>query len=321
MRVESIALWLLLSTCIVHWGTVALLMRRVRETKKPLAWNLLGLAVSVLAMQQTYGLYLQFVELNPPMLILLKEMLGLVVAGLMLGGIVLLSPLLKILQRNRELLEMIDERNVIICNFHDRIARTLRQVQIAMEVGKPTNFIIEQVAEMSKMLQVFLGDLKAGVLLGNKFEITLKTLVDDLSKEGAFPIFVHVDPLIEDSISHDQGSELLHILREAIKNSVQYSQANKGKVSVTVSETQMVLEVSDNGTGFEFDLVGAQSHGLGNMAIRARHIGASLKINSQPNKGASILIELPRKEHSSSDRYSAWSSKTLSERAQKVPVG
>jgi len=321
MRVESIALWVLIGTCTVHWGTVTLLMRRVRETEKPLAWNLLGLAVSVLAMQQTYGLYLQFVELSPPMLNLLKEMLGLVVAGLMLGGIVLLSPLLKILQRNKELLEVIDERNVIICNFHDRIARTLRQVQIAMEVGKPTNFIIEQVAEMSKMLQVFLGDLKAGVILGNKFEIALKTLVDDLSKEGAFPISVHVDPLIEDSISHDQGSELLHILREAIKNSVQYSQANKGKVSVTVSETQMVFEVSDNGTGFQFDLVGAQSHGLGNMAIRASHIGASLKINSQPNKGTSILIELPRKEHSSSGRYSALSSQTLSERAQKVPVG
>ena len=86
-----------------------------------------------------------------------------------------------------------------------------------MEVGKPTNFIIEQVAEMSKMLQVFLEDLKAGVLLGNKFEVALKTLVEDLSQEGSFPFSVHVDPTIEDSISYDQGAELLHILREAIK--------------------------------------------------------------------------------------------------------
>jgi len=269
-------------------------------------------------MQQTYGLYLQFGDLTPPQLSVVKELLGLLVAGLMLAGIVMLSPILKILQRNKELLEVIEERKVIICNFHDRIARTLRQVQIAMEVGKPANYIIEQVEEMSKMLQVFLEDLKAGVLLGNKFEIALKTLVEDLSKEGAFPISVHVDPLIEDSISYDQGSELLHILREAIKNSVQYSQAKKGKVSVTVSETQMVLEVSDNGTGFEFDLVGAQSHGLGNMAMRARHIGASLKINSQANKGTTILIELPRHAHSSNATPA--SSEISVENAQKVPV-
>jgi len=319
MVVEPMTLWILIGTCLLHWFTVAVLIRRVRETEKPLAWNLLGLAVSVLAMQQTYGLYLQFVEPNPPMLSMLKELLGLLVAGLMLGGIVMLYPIMKILQRNKELREVIDERNIIICQFHDRIVRTMRQVQIAMEVGKPTNFIIEQVAEMSKMLQVFLEDLKAGVLLGNKFEVALKTLVEDLSQEGSFPFSVLVDPTIEDSISYDQGAELLHILREAIQNSVQYSQAKKGKVLVKVTETQILLEVSDNGKGFEFDLVGAQGHGLGNMAIRAKQIGARLKIQSQPNKGTSIVIELPRNDKSSNGTYSLSSSKPSAE-AQKVPV-
>ena len=145
------------------------------------------------------------------------------------------------------------------------------------------------------MLQVFLEDLKAGVLLGSKFEIALKTLVEDLSKEGAFPIYVQIDPAIEDSISYDQGAEALHILREAIQNCVQYSQAKKGNVTVSVSESQVTFEVSDNGKGFEFDLVGAQGHGLGKMALRAKEIGARLKVNGQPNKGTTIVIELPRK--------------------------
>ena len=319
MGVESIALWVLIGICVLHWSTVVVLIRRVRETDKPLAWNLLGLAVSVLAMQQSYGLYLQFSALNPPLLSVVTELLGLLVAGLMLAGVVTLSPLLKTIRRNKELLAVIDERTVIISNFHDRIARMLRQVQIAMEVGKPANFIIEQVAEMSKVLEVFLEDLKAGVLLGNSFEIALKTLVDAVSKDGGFPISVHVDPLIEDSISYDQSSELLHILREAIKNSVQYSRAKKGKVSVTVSDTQIVLEVFDNGIGFEIDLVGAQGHGLGNMAFRARHIGASLKVNSQVNNGTTILIELPRNDRIPTATSS--SAELSAETAQRVLVG
>ncbi len=295
MGSESMALWLLIGTCALHWGTILVVIWRVRETEKPLAWNLLGLAAGVLAIQQSYGLSLQFLAVSPPMLSGLKEVLSLVVAGLMLGGIVMLSPMLNILKRNKELVDVIDERNVIMCQFHDRIVRTLRQVQIAMEVGKPINFIIGQVAEMSKMLHVFLEDLKAGVLLGSKFEIALRTLVEDLSKEGAFPVLVQFDPVIEDSISFDQGSELLHILREAILNSLQYSQAKKGKVSGKVTESEILLEVSDNGIGFEFDLVGAEGHGLGKMALRARKIGARLKVHSQPNKGTSILIELPLK--------------------------
>ena len=321
MGAEPIALWVLIGTCFLHWATVAVLIRRVRETEKPLAWNLLGLAVSVLAMQQSYGLYLQYIEWNPLQLSLLQEMLGLLVAGLMLGGIVMLAPILKILQRNKELMEVIDERNVIICQFHDRIARTLRQVQIAMEVGKPANYIIEQVAAMNKMLEVFLEDLKAGVLLGNKFKIALNTLVEDLSKDGTFPIHVQIDPAIEEEISYDQGAEALHILREAIQNCVQYSQAKRGNVTVSISESQITFEVADNGKGFEFDLVGAQGHGLGKMALRAKEIGARLKVNSQPNKGTTIAIELPRKIQSTGVATDPASTSASNGNTQKAQVG
>ncbi len=321
MEGDSIVLWVLIGTCAMHWVTVVVLIRRVRKTEKPLAWNLLGLAVSVLAIQQSYGLYLQWVEINPPLLNILKELLGLLVSGLMLGGIVVLASILKIMERNKELVAVIDERRVIICQFHDRIVQTLRQVQIAMEVGKPTHFIIEQVAEMNKMLQVFLEDLKAGVLLGSKFEIALKTLVEDLSKEGGFPILVQIDLAIEDAITLDQGSELLHMLREAIQNCVQYSRAKKGKVSVKVSESLILLEVSDNGTGFEFDLVGAEGHGLGKMARRAKEIGARLKVNSQPNKGTTIVIELPRKVTTSTGIHAVSAPQSSSEKLEKVPVG
>ena len=315
MSYEVIALWLLIGTCFLHWSAVAVLIRRVRETEKPLAWNLLGFAVSVLAIQQSYGLYLQLIELNPPLLNVLEEVLGVLVAGFMLGGIVMLAPILKILQRNKELLAVIDERNVIICQFHDRIAHMLRQVQIALEVGKPINFIIEQISDMSKMLQVFLEDLKAGVLLGSKFEIALKTLVEDISKEASFPFLVQVDPVIEDSISYGQGAELLHILRMALQNCVQHSQAKTGKVLVKILESQIMLEVSDNGKGFEFDLVAAQGHGLGNMALRAKEIGARLKVQSQPNKGTTILIEIPRKKESSESIDSLSSSHAPSKQA------
>ncbi len=318
MAVEPFVLWVLIGTCVLHWCTVAVLIRRVRETEKSFAWNLLGLAVGVLAMQQSYGLYVQYVDIAPPALNVFEEILGLLVAGLFLSGIVNLSPILNILKRNKELLEVIDERNVIICQFHDRIFRNLRQVQMALEVGKPTNFIIEQVAEMAKIMKVFLEDLKAGVLLGSKFEVALKTLVDDMSKEGSFPIIIQVDPLVEDSISYDQGAELLHILREALNNCIQYSQAKTGKIFVKVTESQIIFEVSDNGKGFEFDLVAAQGHGLGNMAFRAKEIGASLKVQSQPKKGTTILVEVPRRVGAPESQEFLSSDKVVPE---KVSVG
>ena len=295
MGLDSIELLILLGTSILHWTTVCILVRWIQLSEKPLAWNLLGFAVSVLAIQSSYSVYVQFYEGNPAGLNLLNAILGLMVAGLVLGGIVSLFPILRMVKRNKELLEVIEERNVIIFRFHERIARSLRQTQIALEVGKPINFIIQQVAELSNGLKVFLEDLQAGVLLGKNFEIALKTLVEDLTQQGSFPIAVEFDASIEDHISHEEGIELLHILREAIQNSVQYSGAKRGKVIVNLTETQIVFEVSDNGKGFEVDLVGAQGHGLGKMVIRAKEIGARLKIHSQPNKGTAVIIELPLK--------------------------
>lgn len=319
MDIETILFWILMATCLAHWVTVILLVRRVRSTEKPLVWNLLGLAVSLLAIQKTNLLYLQYAELSPPALSFVSVVLGFVVSGLLLGGIVWLSPFLHLLQRNRELLAVIEERNVIIHQFHERIAKSLQKIQIAMAVGRPANFIIEQVTEMSQMLQIFLEDLKAGVLLGNKFEVALKTLVDDLTKEASFPIAVHVDPSCEDNISREQGSEFLHILREAIRNSVLYSQATKGQVSVKMTATDMVLEVSDNGKGFEVDLVRAQGQGLGSMVSRAKKIGARLKIHSHLSKGTSVFIEVPLNSKPSEWSPSVSSSHSL-DATRKVPV-
>jgi two-component sensor histidine kinase len=302
---ERFLFWLLLATCLMHWLTVFLLLRRVRSTENPLVWNLLNAAVGLLAIQKTYGVSIPYLELNPPPLNFVSTWLGFVVAGLLLGGIVRLSPFLYLLQRNKELLAVIEERNVIILQFHERIARALQKIQMAMEIGRPTNYIIEQVAEMSEMLQVFLENLKAGVLLGNKFEVALKTLVEDLSRESSFPILVYVDPSCEDHLSREQGAQLLHIVREAVRNSVQYSHAKKGQVSARMTATDTVIEVSDNGKGFEVDLVRAQGHGLGNMVNRAKKIGARLKIHSQPSKGTSVLIEVPLNEASSDSSPSA----------------
>jgi len=298
-----------------------LLVRRVRSTEKPLVWNLLGAAVGLLSIQKTYGVSIQYLELNPPPLNFVSTGLGFAVAGLLLGGIVRLSPFLFLLQRNKELLAVIEERNVIILHFHERIARALQKIQIAMEVGRPTNCIIEQVAEMSEMHQMFLEDLKAGVLLGNRFEVALKTLVEDLSREASFPIMVHVDSSCEDHMSHEQGAELLRIVREAVRNSVQYSHAKKGQVSAKMTATDTVIEVADNGKGFEVDLVRAQGHGLGNMVNRAKKIGARLKIHSQPSKGTSVFIEVPLNESPSDDSHSESTLHSSSNATQNVHVG
>ena len=305
MSFDSMAFWLLTASGMTYWGTMFLLMYRVRQSEKPLIWNLWGLAIGILAFQSSYKWYLQVAGDPSPSLSLVTEGLSMLVASCLLLSAVLAAPFLRLPKRNRELLDVIEERGVIIHNFHERIASALRQVQMAMEVGKPIQFIIEQVSEISRILHVFLEDLKAGVLLGNKFEVALKTLVEDLCPEPEFSMSIHVDPAAVDNMSYDVGCELLHIVREAVKNCVAHSGAKKVWVIVKKTDSARVLEISDKGKGFEVDLVGAQGHGLGSMVARAKKIDARLKIHSQLHKGTSVLIEVPLKEETPTGVYQA----------------
>lgn len=299
MSADAITLVMLTFSSGIFAIAGLLLLYWVRRAENRMAWHWLGFSIGVLLLQSSYEWYRQIVGEAFLPLDEISEGLRAAAAVGLLACVVGCRPVFSLQQRNRELLAVIEERNVIIHQFYEKIALALRQLQIALEIGKPVPFIIEQVAGLNGILQVFLEDLKAGVLLGNKFEVALKTLVEDLCRETSFPIAIQVDASAVQNLSYDVGTELLHITREAVKNSVTHSRAKKGSVVVKKTESALTVEVSDNGRGFEVDLVGAQGHGFGNMVMRARKINARLKVNSQPNKGTVVLLEIPLHENSS----------------------
>ncbi len=287
---------------MLHWISVLLLIRYMRIDQKSGIWNFFAMAIGLMAIQKTYACYMAYFWGEPSGLTLTSEIVCVLIAALLLGGVLLVPGISRRLARNDELLEVIDERDIIVYRFHDRLARDLRQMQIAMEIGKPMNFVIEHVANLNGLLQGFIEDLKAGVLLGNNFGISVKTLVENLTRESSFPVKVFVEKEVSENLSQEQGTELLHVLREAVKNSVAYSEAKKGLVSVKKTDTDIRLEVKDNGKGFEVDLVGAQGHGLGTMVERAKKMGARLKIHSQPKKGTTVSLEIPIGSHAKNGR-------------------
>jgi signal transduction histidine kinase len=91
-------------------------------------------------------------------------------------------------------------------------------------------------------------------------------------------------------------------------------------VTAKLTATDIILEVSDNGRGFEVDLVRAQGHGLGNMVNRAKKIGARLKVHSQLSKGTSVFIEVPLNGKPSDDSHSVSSLHSSMDSTRKIPV-
>ena len=90
------------------------------------------------------------------------------------------------------------------------------------------------------------------------------------------------------------NDHLLRVLSEALANITRHAQASQIWVILQVEGKQLLLEICDNGQGFEPEKAAKAGHyGLLGMRERARLINGSLSIDSKPGQGTSIRLEFP----------------------------
>lgn len=102
----------------------------------------------------------------------------------------------------------------------------------------------------------------------------------------------------EEEFNEQKAIFLFRIFQEAINNALKHAKATEILVTMKYLPTGFRLEVKDNGKGFNVaekqgTATSYSGVGLKSMFNRAQLIGATLKINSEPGKGTTLLIELP----------------------------
>jgi signal transduction histidine kinase len=80
------------------------------------------------------------------------------------------------------------------------------------------------------------------------------------------------------------------VIKEALNNTLKYASASSVKIMVTQVQNKIVIDVADDGVGFDHEKSTGKGHGLDNMKARAREINGELEIISEPGKGTTIKI-------------------------------
>ena len=86
-------------------------------------------------------------------------------------------------------------------------------------------------------------------------------------------------------------TQLFGIGREALANVLRHARAETASVRIDVRPASVVLEVADDGCGFETAAPRAGHFGLDSMRSRADEIGAELHIISAPGRGTVVRVE------------------------------
>jgi signal transduction histidine kinase len=83
------------------------------------------------------------------------------------------------------------------------------------------------------------------------------------------------------------------IAQEALHNVTKHARASHVALRLTCGDTDLMLEVQDDGTGFDASASYPGHLGLQSMRERAERLGGSLQITSTPGQGARIRATLP----------------------------
>lgn len=193
--------------------------------------------------------------------------------------------------------------------LHDNIGQMLSVVKLSLS-ALPLNSdhpAYEQVQNSQQVLYKAIFDLsnltkslhtdriaQIGLIESIQFELGA------IKKTGVLDIKFHKSGM-EVPFTDQKGIFLFRIFQEALNNILKHSLASVIQVDLKYLEDEFILEISDNGIGFDIvqqrnSVNSASGVGLKSLYSRASLIGAVLTINSKPGSGTHIVIKLPLTE-------------------------
>lgn len=201
---------------------------------------------------------------------------------------------------------VVEERERIGMDLHDGIIQSIYAVGLALDYARlevetnPDKALVkvEQAIEglnsTIRDIRTYIMDLRPRQFRGENLMDSLQRLIDDtrantqleiiLSGPGGGPV------ILPTAIA----TALFHICQEALANIAKHAQAHQAKISLWTTTERVLLEISDDGAGFDLSKMKlALGHGLANMHTRAHKMGGDIEITSQPGKGTSVLAWIP----------------------------
>lgn len=205
----------------------------------------------------------------------------------------------------RQLLQLQDkERRLLACDIHDGLIQDITGAMYMLQ-SLPAEFEALEL-EVPDAIDLAEKALRNATQEGRRLMDELRPLmIEDLGllnairslidKEHAgFPVGIEFDARVNTlDLSPNLEGQVYRILQESLNNIRRHSQATRADVRITQPGKFLVIEVRDDGIGFDPDQVAPDRSGVSGIKERARLFGGGASIESAPNKGTRITVQLP----------------------------
>jgi two-component system, NarL family, sensor histidine kinase DevS len=213
------------------------------------------------------------------------------------------------LHRQARRLAVLEERDRIGMDLHDGIIQSIYAVGLALDYARlaieenPDQAChkIEQAIEGLNStigdIRSYISDLRPRQLGGRNLLEGLQRLVEEYQKNTMTEAVISAPQDGLAVLPTQHATALFHIAQEALANVAKHAHAGRTNVHLWTTNERVLLEVADNGKGFDVESTAMTlGHGLSNMRSRAHKVGGEVEISSEPGEGTTVLAWVPLHE-------------------------
>ncbi|HEX5166154.1 MAG TPA: histidine kinase, partial [Thermomicrobiales bacterium] len=202
-------------------------------------------------------------------------------------------------------LAAVEERQRLARELHDSVSQALYGISLGAQTARtlldrdpalasqPLDYVVE-------LAQAGMEEMRALIFELRPESLELEGLVVALEKQASATRArqrVQVDVTLcsePEWLTLSEKEALYRIAQESMHNVIKHAQATWIGLRLDMTERALVLEIVDDGKGFDTGGTFPGHLGLISMRERIATVGGKLAIDSQPGAGTTVRVELPR---------------------------
>lgn len=195
-----------------------------------------------------------------------------------------------------------NERRRIAFDLHDDFGALLSSIKINLQNLNTTDIEDEKIihktdlyidSAMEKIREIS-RNLMPQILHDKGLLIALETYTETLDKKDSLHINYQCS-VPELVIEKEREIHIYRVIQEIINNVLKHAKAKLINISIEVKKNYLLVEIKDDGIGFNHELIIKNNKGLGlhNVLGRVDLLKGAVYLTTSPGDGTRYLIEIP----------------------------
>ncbi len=199
-------------------------------------------------------------------------------------------------------LAVFEDRERIAQELHDGVIQSLFGVGLTIQAAAAAGdqrvlrpeleHVLDEIDRVIRDVRSYIFALRPRLLTHHEFERAFRDLVEGFGQTDRVSLEVAIEPETASRLGPRSG-DLLQSAREALSNAVRHSVGDRVTLNVKQTASALVLEVEDNGMGFDPHEEAGKGQGLSNLYARAQALGGRLDIETAPGLGSRVRLLVP----------------------------